>query len=510
MALEQEPRGRPTLAALAKSPKALDRSLVRSVAWNVASDWGTQIFSWLSFLVVMRLLTPADFGISALSVILMPYLGQLTGLGIPRAVLALPMFSEDELAQLTTVNIIMGTFCFVMGTIFAKTVAAFFRTPALAPVFIVSCFGLILSGACGVPNSLLARQMRFRFLSILGISMTLLGAALVLIMALMGFGYWSLIIGNMIPAVIRTIIILRARPCRLAWPRMSAIREPLRFGFHLSVSTIALNAYERLDNFVAGRVLGQTALGLYGNAWELANVPLEKVATMVTTVIPAYLAAVQDDQAALRRYLFGLTEVLAMAAFPACVGLGLVASEFVPIVFGHKWDGMIGPLQVLSYYAALRSIIALLPKVLTAVHKVKFVMWIDLAALFLLPVAFYIGSFRGITGIAWGWVVAYPLIFLPMYHQTFQLIGVKVLDYLRALRPAFTATVVMIPAVEWAKYRLFPTGSLLTRLIVEIAVGAIVYIGTLWLLHKDRVLVVIKLVKSLFSKKNSSEVLSAA
>ena len=62
-------------AANPSARKSLDSSLVRSVAWNAASDWGTQIFTWLAFLEVMRLLTPTDFGIAALALIMMPFLG---------------------------------------------------------------------------------------------------------------------------------------------------------------------------------------------------------------------------------------------------------------------------------------------------------------------------------------------------------------------------------------------------------------------------------------------------
>jgi len=499
--IASENMAEPVSEPVAALGNPLDRSLVRSVAWNAASDWGTQIFTWLAFLEVMRLLTPADFGIAALAILLMPYLGQITGFGIPRAVVALPPLSEDQLAQLATFNLISGGLCFALGVIIAKPLALFFRTPALAPVFVVACGGLILSALCGVPGALLAKEMRFRLLSVLGITTTLLGAVVTLGMALFGFGYWALILGNMFAGLVRTIVLLRVRPCKLAWPRFNSIREPLRFGWQISVSLVALNSYERLDNFVAGRVLGQSALGLYGNAWELANVPLEKIASLVTTVIPTYLAAVQNDPAELRRYLRGLTEVIALAAFPACIGLGLVAREFVPLIFGHKWDGMIAPLQVLSFYAAFRSIVALLPKVLTAVGNIRYVMWNDLAALLILPVAFYIGSYRGIAGIAWGWVVAYPVVVLPLYGKTFQAIGMETGDYFRALRPALSGTIAMIPAVEWVKYSLAPTRSLLLRFVLEVAVGAIVYLAAVRLLHGKRILALIQTARNLRPRK---------
>lgn len=485
----------------ASNVSSLDRSLVRSVAWNAVSDWSTQIISWLVFLAVMRLLAPADFGIAALAIILVPYLGQITGLGIPRAVVALPKFNDDQLAQLTAVNVIMGSLCFVLGLIIAKPFAVFFRTPPLATIMVLYCGGVLLSGFIGVPCALLAKEMRFRFLSTLGIVMALFTSFLILGMALLGFGYWSLVFGNVIPTVIRTAIILRVRPCKLAWPRINSIREPLRFGWHLSISTLASNAYQRLDNFVAARMLGQTALGLYGNAWELANVPLEKVASLVTTVIPTYLSAVQNDHAAIRRYLYGLTEIVALGSFPACIGLGLVGHEFVPVVLGPKWEGMVPALQVLSYYAAFRAIVAILPKILTAVGDARNVMWNDLLALLILPVAFYLGSYRGISGIAWGWVLAYPVVAFPLYRKTFHSVGASVGEYFRALRPALSGTIAMIPAVEWVKVSFASSQHLAVRLVLEVIAGALAYIFAVWLLHRERVRIVIQLAKNLIPAK---------
>jgi teichuronic acid exporter len=480
-----------------------DRLLVRSIAWSAGSDWATQIFTWLAFLQVMRLLTPADFGIAAMAGILMPYMGQLTGLGLPRAVIAIRDLSEDQLAQMNTLSLISATMLFLSGVAIAKPIAAFFRTPALAPVFIVACSGLIMSALCAVPNARLAKEMRFRLLSVLTIVCTLTSAAATLIMAFFGLGYWSLLLGNMISGVIKTIVIQRARPTRLAWPRLKTIGEPLRFGWQISVSLIAMNSYQRLDNFVAGRVLGPVALGFYGNAWELANVPIEKVASLVTTVIPSFLSAVQDQPAALRRYLRGLTETIALAAFPATVGLSLVARDAVPLVFGHKWDGMIAPLQVLSLYAAFRAIVALLPKVLVAIQKVRFVMWTDLAALILLPIAFYIGSHKGITGIAWAWVVTYPFIVLPLYRKTFRAIGMTLAEYFRALRPAVSGTLVMAALVELVKPALDPGHPLLFRLVLQVAVGALSYLGTVWLFHRDRVIAVFRTIHKLLPLKTS-------
>jgi O-antigen/teichoic acid export membrane protein len=299
-----------------------------------------------------------------------------------------------------------------------------------------------------------------------------------------------------VATVVRTVLIMWARPHRVAWPHLKSIKDSLVFGWHVLVSVVAFNSYQRLDNLTAGRVLGQAALGAYAMAWNLANVPLEKITSLVTTVIPTYLAAVQKEPAALRRYVRTLTEAMALATFPATVGLGLVARELIPLALGHKWDGMIAPLEVLSVYAAFRSIVALLSKVLTAVGNARFVMWNELTALVLLPIAFYIGSRWGTTGIAWGWVVAYPIVALPLYRKTFKTIEMKIGEYLKALRPALDGTLVMVAAVLLLKWAALANLPLIARLVSEIAAGASAYCGSLLLFHRERMLTFLRMAKS--------------
>jgi len=486
----------------AQSMRDTDRSLADSVVWNAVCDWGSQILSWASFLVVMRLLTPADFGIAGLAAITLTYLGQITGFGIQRGVVALRDLTRDQLSQLNAVSFGLGTSCFLVSTLIARPLATFFKMPPLGALVIVASSALVPLGLQTVSTGLLIKNMRFRLLSVLGAGSAVISAIVTLTVAYLGFGYWALVMGNLVADVARSIVVLSIVPCKLAWPRLRSIREPLRFCRSLIVSTFAFYSYEQTDNLVVGRVLGQATLGAYSAAWELANVPLEKLVTVIVTVIPSYLAAVQNQPAALRRYLRILTEIISLAAFPATIGLALVAHEIVPVVFGHKWDGMIGPLEVLSFYAGFRSIVALLQKILIAVGNARYVMWNDLAALIVLPVAFYIGSFHGTVGVAWGWVLAYPLIALPLYRKTFQAIDMKVGEYFRAVRPALEGSIVMVACVELLRFALLHTWSLPIRLALEIAIGALGYCAVLIVLHKKRILILIQGLFDLWSRRN--------
>jgi teichuronic acid exporter len=491
------------------SMRKMDQSLARSLAWRAAADWASQILSWAQTLIVVRLLTPADFGIVGMAVVLFSYLRYLSEFGITRTIVTLRDLTDDQLAQLNTLAPFLGLGGFGLSALLAKPLAAFFRTPALAPVVLVSCTALIPLGLRAVSEGLLIKDLRFQSISIFEAITSMVTAVSILVLVLFGLGYWALVVGNLLGITVRTLLIVRARPHMYAIPRLSSLRRPLLFGRHVLVSMVALNSYQRLDNVIAGRVLGRSALGFYAMAWNLANVPLEKVTSLVTSVIPGYLAAVQSDQPALRRYVRTLTEALALATFPATIGLGLVARELIPLALSHKWDGVVLPLQVLSIYAAFRSIVALLSKVLTAVGNARYVMWNDLIALVILPAAFYIGSRWGTGGIAWGWVVAYPFVAIPLYRKTFQAIGMKTGEYVRAVRPALDGSLGMAAAVIALKWFLPTSQPLLLRLILEVAAGALIYAGVVLLLHRDRAVNFLRLAKSFHSKKDEAFGLAA-
>ncbi len=477
----------PPVSPAEPMPTGARTSFAGNLAWRALANWSTQLVSWAALLILVRLLAPSDFGIVSMCVVLYAHLRFISEFGIPTTVVTLRSLTEDDIAQLNTVGLLLGLATFTAGCLLAWPAAVFFKTPRLFPVIIVTCTALIAQGMRSVPEGLLNKEMRFKLLSLLDAVRDLTSAVLTVVLALLGFGYWSLILGNLVSVIIRATAIIAIGHHRFAWPRFDVVRKPLTFSWHVLASVFAWSTYNSLDNVTAGRVLGQSALGLYGMAWMVANTPLEKIVSLVTTIVPSYLASVQKNPAALRRYLFNLTEALALITFPATIGLALVAREAVPFVLGRKWDAMILPLEVLCVYAALRSVVALLPKLLTAVGNARFVMRVETGALVLMPTAFYIGSHWGIAGIAFGWVAAYPLVVIPLYWKALKSVGMSLAEYFTALRPGLDGAIAMAIGVALVKHWLAPGQAPWLRLVVEILAGAVIYAGTVLFLHRHRV-----------------------
>jgi PST family polysaccharide transporter len=230
----------------------------------------------------------------------------------------------------------------------------FFGTPELRSVVVVMSIPIVFGALRTVPTSLLERDLRFKLLAGIETIQVCFQAFVVVALALAGFGYWALILGSVVGAVVSTALILTYRPSGFAWPRPASIRSALVFSNRVLVSRVAWYVQSNADFLVAGRVLGQAALGVYTLAWTIASAPVDKITALVTRVAFPSLRA-SGRRGALRRYLLNLTEGLAVLTFAAGAGLALVADDLVHVVLGSKWEAAIAPFGSSRITSAYRA-----------------------------------------------------------------------------------------------------------------------------------------------------------
>jgi O-antigen/teichoic acid export membrane protein len=307
-----------------------------------------------------------------------------------------------------------------------------------------------------------------------------------LLLAYLGFTYWSLVIGNMIGVLVGTVLCIFYSGHRFQTPHLTSIRNAVRYSSHILVSRSSWYAYSNADFLVAGRVLGPAPLGAYTLAWNIANVPVEKITAMISQVTPTFFSALQSDKAMLRRYLRGITEGIAFLTFPTALLLAVISADLVHTLLGAKWEAAIPALQLLAIYASLRSISTLLPQLLNVVGESRFGMWNGVFSAVLMPILFAIGSRWGTRGIAYGWVVGYPIITLPLYWRTLSCIHMSVSEYMTAIRAPLSGALPMVAAILLVRHVLPARLSHEPRLAIEVLTAVFTYSAILWLFHRQR------------------------
>jgi PST family polysaccharide transporter len=464
--------------------EALDRIFVRGVAWTATSKWLAQLVTWGTTVIVARLLVPSDYGLIGIATIYTDLFGLFSEFGIGAAIVTLQDLTEDQVSQLNTLCCFLGLLSCIISTAAAIPLGRFFHSPNLPLIVVVLSSGFIVSGLGTVPYSLLQKELRFKLLAGIEGVRNVVQALVTLILAYLGFGYWALALGVLSFGVIPTGLILIRRRQRFALPRFSSIRRAILYSRHIVIGRLCWTSYNDSDFIIAGRVLGEAPLGAYTLAWTLAHTPLEKLTALVNRVTPSVFARIQTDSEGLCRYLRNITGGMALIIFPATIGMALVAPEFVPLVLGSKWLGVVAPLELLALHALIRSNVILLPPLLNVIGEERLVMWNSVASVIVLPVSFYIGSRWGTVGIAAGWVVIYPLVQIPLFSRIFRKINLPLSEYLRALWPALSGCAVMAVSIVVLKSVSSEIWPLYARFASEIVVGTVAYGMVLVLWHR--------------------------
>lgn len=476
--------------------KSLDRTLLAGMGWNATGRWVGQLISWSSTLIVLRFLTPSDYGLVAMAGTLFSLITLLGDGGMRSAIVNRQERSTSTLHQLTTVSVLLGAAGMLVAMALAMPLAAFFREPRLTAVVLVVSASYAVLGFRVVPLAVLQRDLAFRVLATNDLLMVTVTAITSVLVAWQGGGYWALIIAHVVGTTVATIAAWRASPQALARPVWSEVRDAVRFGGHMMVSSVATWFRGSADTVIIGRWVGQGLLGAYRVAMDFAAMPLEKVAGIILQVTSPVFAAVREEKAALTRYLLLLTEGLAMLTWPLATGLIVVADLAVPIVLGEQWSATVVPLMIFSAAAMVRTVSPLLNTVVLARGHSRLIARVSIIGAVITVAAMIPATRWGVAGVAAVWALSFPLVSAPILVVVLRELDVPFNRYLLALLPTILACAVEAGAVVAVRQLdPFAAWSPVVRLVASIAVGGISYGLATALLSRNRVRQIVSLIR---------------
>ena len=251
--------------------RAASGSLAHAVAWAGIAKWAGQLVSWASTILVVRLLTPEDFGLVGMAQIFVSLVTVFTEFGLAAAIIARAELTEEQIGQLNTVAVIVSTAAVLITCAAAAPLGRFFMTRQL-PLVVMAIGGVFAIGGFRiVPNALLQREFRFRYLAIAESIQSIVVAVAMIGFAALGFHYWTLVIGAVLGSTVTTVLTVVGRPCRLIRPHRAEILPVLRVSWHLLVTRLVWWVQISADTLIIGRFLGKGPLGAYAMTMSVAS-----------------------------------------------------------------------------------------------------------------------------------------------------------------------------------------------------------------------------------------------
>lgn len=464
----------------------LKRQTISGIKWVTAASIAQRILSFGATVILARILTPADFGLFALAFVMIDGFGIFKSLGFDSALVR----RKDDIdkAANTAFFLIpaMGMILFMILFFIAPIGARFLNNPsvanvirALAVIFVISCFAK-------VPQTMLYRDMKFKYKSIAEVSATFIYVVTAVALALNKFGVWSLVIAYILKTLTQSVIewYFSGWKPKLEFDR-SIAWDMFHFGKYVLAGGITWFLYSNLDNIVIGKLLGTTMLGYYAISMNASNFLNDYLLGKIGFIMyPAY-SKIQEDPEDVRRVMLKMLRYISIIALPFSFGFFMFAPDIIRLVFGQKWLPAVNIMRILAIVGAIRSIGSSIWPVFLAQGRSKIDFQISLVQVciffaIVVPMAL---KFK-LIGVGITVLLSSFISFGIGLWRVKRFLQLNPMKILKAISPAFLCSLLMLIAGSLVKA--LPTiKSLNYGFFIPIALSALIYISATYISNRN-------------------------
>ncbi|MGI9500435.1 MAG: lipopolysaccharide biosynthesis protein [Geminicoccaceae bacterium] len=466
------------LAQAETSGADLGRSTFVNSLWSYLSFALQRGATFAATLVLVRYLSPAEFGLMGYCILAIAFLEVFSRFGLDAALISRSERIDEASDVAFYLGMINGIVFFVLAWLTAPLIADFFDEPGISKLLRVLALSLIIEATSIVHVARLQRDLQFRKKVIPDTARGCLKGIVAVGLAFAGFGVWSLVIGHLAGTLIFSIalwVIVPWRPRRRFDPTL--FRDFLHFGGHMWGVDLIGALRTNIDYLLIGRILGTSPLGLYTIAYRFPDLVVNSLNNVVGTVTHPTLVRLRDDPEGMRTYYQSYVGYIAMLTLPAGFGIALVAEPFVRVFYTDAWLEMILPMQCLAVALGVSSI-GFAPGVLyKAINRPDILNYVSIIKLPPMILFLWWSTAYGLVGVAIAQIVL-AILYITLDSLIVRwVIGFGFRDLMSALWPPVAATAVMVAGT----YLL--SEAFASMPIIELAVlafgGAVLYLGAL-------------------------------
>jgi PST family polysaccharide transporter len=467
--------------------RSFRKRILNGVLWSFASNWSAKLLDFVAMLVLARLLSPEDFGLVALVTVYIALGSVFVEGGFSQAIIQREDIDDLHLDTAFWISIAIGVFL-ALGTFFVGPIIfeRLFDDERLGAVVEVTSVLFIVAGLQSVQHAQLTRRLQFKQLAIRRAISSVAGSSTAIVLAIKGFGIWSLVAGNMVKSSVSVLLLWIAsdwRPHRRF--SMRCFYDLYAFGIYVVGRNLIGFMGHRGINFLIGVFLGATALGYY----VLASRMIRSVSDLITAAVqsvafPAF-SRIQSNQRKLIGAFYQAVRYTSVVCMPIYAGIIVTAELLVTLLLGAKWASAIPVMQVLCISGIVDSVVSRYAHVMILARgRANWALYMSVASTIGVYAAMLIVVDRGIVAVAFATVIV-AYLFAPVYLVVaHRLVKFPIGGYLRQFYPALVASVVMSGSVVLADWTLLAGIQALWKLLLIVLGGGITYLATVLLLDR--------------------------
>ena len=460
---------------------------LKGTAWSYLSVYTGKFLVFVSTIILARLLTKSDFGVVGYAFIVTSFLDALEGLGIGSSLI----YHKEEPDTANTafwLGLVMGIGLFIFTWLSAPLIGNYFNDPRAVPVVRAMVLVYPISSLGSINVTYLAKNLNFRKKFIPEIVYAASKGIISVGLAFLGFGYWSLVWGQVVSNAIMVAVSRIVYPWNPEYRFSKKVAKSLlKYGLNIVALDSLANLLNNADYLLIGHYLGAEALGVYTLGFRVPDMVLTQFARIVSDVTFPVYVKLKDQVDALNRGFKKSLEYVSLATVPLGIGIALVAKPMVIALFTEKWVEAIPVVRAIAIYAMLLSLFRNAGSFYKAQGKPEILTYLTLIRLtLLLPTLwFVVTKLKSIEAV--GWVQAFiaflsGVISLIVASKIFKL---KLSEILSQFLPAATSGALMAAACLAVQFLAQDMSPWLQLGMVTLTGGA-VYAGSLRLFYPNQ------------------------
>lgn len=482
------------------------KTALRGSFWTYAAFFSGRLLTFLTTIILARILGREDFGIAAYALVVINFLDVLNEFGVGPALIyyrKLPRAADTAfwISMATSTSLCAATW------LAAPLIGVYFNDPRAVAVTQILALTFPLSAISTVHDSLMRKELAFgkRFIPLLVQSIA--KGAISIVLAVAGFGAWSLIWGQVLGTLVGVVAYWWVYPWR---PSFHFGRDIAGSLLGYGSSTVLLNLMaalvQNVDYFLVGRYLGATALGVYMLAFRIPQLLIIQICDPISKVVFPMYAKIQDDPDALQKAFVTTLRYVSLVTIPIGSVIAALAEPFVLFIYGAEWAGAVEVMRAIALYAVLFSLTYNAGDVYKAQGRMMLMTKISLLRLgMMIPALWWAVTAVGtIEAVGWTQAALASAIVVVNLQVAMSTLKVSPLRFFAAMRTALVGGGLMYLAMA---------GSLLlsaglppiVQLIIGGAAGGAVYLAVLWWLQRELVVRAFEAARKLVVRRMPSQ-----
>lgn len=456
----------------------LKKKTILGLFWSFSDLIANQGIQFIIQVILARLLVPKDFGIIGMITVFIAISQSFIDSGFTNALIREKKPSQEDYSTVFYFNLFMAVLMYILLFFSAGAISRFFKEPQLIAILRILALVLIINSFGLIQRTMLTKNINFKTQTKISVISSIISGIIAVIFAYMGFGVWSLVIKTLSMQIIQSLLLCmynRWIPSLVF--KMDSFKRLFGFGWKLLISGLIETLYNNLYFLIIGKVFSAVDLGYYTNAQKLRDTASQSITTSVQKVGYPVLSSIKEDEDRLRSAYKKIIKTSVFITFPLMIGLAVVASPLIRLIFGQKWINSIGSFQILCFAGMLFPLHAINLDILQVKGRSDLFLGLEIVKKVIGLISIFIVLFfkLGIIGLLWAAVInSYMCYFINSYYSA-EMLSYSTIQQINDITPAFIASMLMAIVVYFSG-AILPNNNLV-KLIVQFIIGVIVYVG---------------------------------